>query len=55
MIIYSLTFYQFDDIEIISESLMQIILLCQKLFWQKKHMQPERLYFLFAFCARNYP
>ena len=35
MIIYSLAFYLFDDIEKISESLMRIILLCQMQFWQK--------------------
>ena len=34
MIIYLLTFYLFDDIEKISESLMRIILLCQRQFWQ---------------------
>ena len=35
MIIYFLTFYLFDVIENISESLMQITLLRQKQFWQK--------------------
>ena len=46
--IYLLTFYLFDDIEKILESLMRIILLRQRQFWQKMHVQPERLYFLFA-------
>ena len=54
MIIYLLAFYLFDDIEKILESLMRIILLRQRQFWQKMHAQPERLYFLFAFCARHY-
>ena len=42
----------------ILESLMRIILLRQRQFWQKitkMHVQPERLYFLFLFCARHYP
>ena len=39
----------------ISKSLMRIILQRQRQFWQKMLVQPERLYFLFAFCARNYP
>ena len=46
--------YMFNEIEKISESLMQIILLRQRQFY-KTHVQPERLYFLFAFCARHYP
>ena len=54
MIIYICTFYLFDNIEKISESLMRIILLCQRQLWQKMHMQTERLIFLFAFCARHY-
>ena len=48
MIIYLLTFYLFDDIEKISESLLQIILLRQRHF-DKMHVQSECLYFLFAF------
>ena len=48
MVIYLLTFYLFDDFEKISESLTRIIPLRQRQFWQK--MQPERLYFLFAFA-----
>ena len=37
MIIYLLTFYLFDDIEKkISESLMRIILLRQRQFWENK-------------------
>ena len=35
MKIYFLTFYLFKDMEKISESLMQIILLRQRQFWQK--------------------
>ena len=54
MIIYLLTFYLFDDIEKISESLMRIILLRQRQFCQRMHLQPERLYFLFALCARHH-
>ena len=54
MIIYLLTFYLFDDIKKISESLMRIILLRQRQFWHKMHMQPEHLYFLIVFCARHY-
>ena len=58
MIIYLLTFYLFDNIEIfLLESLMRIILLLKgnfDKFW-KMHMQAERLYFLFLFCARHNP
>ena len=50
MLINLLTFYLFDDIEKKSKSLMRIILQRQKML-----VQPERLYFLFAFCARDYP
>ena len=58
MIIYLLTFYLFDNIEKkLLVSLMRIILLLKgnfDKFW-KMHMQAERLYFLFLFCARHYP
>ena len=58
MIIYILTFYLFDNIEKkILESLMRIVLLLKgnfDKFW-KMHVQAERLYFLFLFCARHYP
>ena len=58
MIIYLLTFYLFNNIEIfLLESLMRIILQLKgnfDKFW-KKHVQAERLYFLFLFCARHYP
>ena len=58
MIIYLLTFYLFDNIEILLlESLMRIILLLKgnfDKFW-KMHVQAERLYFLFLFCARHNP
>ena len=40
-------------IEIISESLLRIIQLRQRRFSIKMHVQPTRLYFLFAFCARH--
>ena len=58
MIIYLLTFYLFDYIEKnILESLMRIILLLKVNFEKmlKMHVQAERLYFLFLFCARHYP
>ena len=58
MIIYLLTFYLFDKIEKkLLESLMRIILLLKgnfDKFW-KMHVQAERLYFIFLFCARHYP
>ena len=37
------------------ESRMQIVLLREKQFLAKMHVQAERLYFVFAFCARHYP
>ena len=52
MIIYLLTFYLFDKIE--KKSLLRIILQRQGNFG-KNLVQPVRIYFLFAFCARNYP
>ena len=55
MIIYLLKFYLSGYSEKISNSLMQIFLLRQRQFWEKMHVQPERLHFLFAFCARHYP
>ena len=58
MIIYLLTFYLFDNIEKnLLEALMRIILLLKgnfDKFW-KMHVQAERLYFLFLFCARHNP
>ena len=58
MIIYLLTFYLFDNIEFfLLESLMRIILLLKgnfDKFW-KMHVQAERLYFLFLFCASHNP
>ena len=58
MIIYLLTFYLFDNIEKkLLESLMRIILLLKgnfDKFW-KMHVEAERLYFLFLFCARHNP
>ena len=58
MIIYLLTFYLFDDIE--NEYRNHS---CESFCYAKGnfdksarlHVQSERLYFLFAFCARHYP
>ena len=55
LIIYLLTFLQFDDIEKKSESLMQIVLLRERHILTKMHVQDERLYFLFSFFAIHYP
>ena len=58
MIIYLLTFYLFDDIEKnigithVNHSATPKAIL-KKSAWL--HVQSERLYFLFAFCARHYP
>ena len=55
MIIYLLTFYLFDDIEKnigithVNHSAKP------KAILTKVHVQSERLYFIFAFCARHYP
>ena len=58
MIIYLLTFYLFVDIKNIFEithakhsAASKAILLTVT----KMHVQPGRLYFLFAFCAMHYP
>ena len=58
MIIYLLTFYLFDDIEKNYRNHS-----CESFCYAKGnfyksawlHVQSERLYFLFAFCARHYP
>ena len=58
MIIYLLTFYLFVDIKNIfritlakhSAATKAILLILTKM-----QVQPERLYFLFAFCATHYP
>ena len=58
MIIYLLTFYQFHDIE--KKYWNQS---CESFCYAKGsfdkiaqlHVQSERLYFLFAFCAWHYP
>ena len=55
MLIYLFPFYLFDDIEKISNSLMQIILQRQKQFWQKCSCNPNVYIFFFSFCARNNP
>ena len=47
--------FLFDDIEKKSESLMRIVQLRERHILTKMHVQAERLYFLFAFCARHYP
>ena len=54
LIIYLLTFFLFDDIEKKSESFMRIVLLCLKHILTKMHVQPEQLYFSFAFYAKHY-
>ena len=56
MLIYLLTFYLFDNIEKnikITHSAKHSP--TSKAILTKKLVQPERLYFLYAFCARNYP
>ena len=58
MIIILLTFYLFDNIEnFLLESLMRITLKLKSNFdkFCKMHVQAERLYFLFLFCARHNP
>ena len=51
MVTYLLTFYLFDDIEITHENHCAT----SKAILTKMLVQPERLYFLFEFCARHYP
>ena len=46
--------FLFDDIENNSKSLMRIVLLREEHILIKMHVQAERLYFLFSFCARHY-
>ena len=58
MVIYLLTFHLFDDIEKkyrnhSCESFCYVKGNFDKNVWHV--VQPERLYFLFAFCARHYP
>ena len=55
MIIYLLTFYLFDDIEKKIEITHVNHSATSKAILKKMHVQPERLYFLFVFCARHYP
>ena len=58
MIIYLLTFYLFDDIEKKYRNLSCELFCFAKGNFDKSarlHVQSERLYFLFAFCARHYP
>ena len=57
MIIYFLTFYLFDDFEKIIEITHANLSATSKAIltkMTKMHVQPERLYFLFLFCARHY-
>ena len=58
MIIYLLTIYLFDDIEKnigITHVNHSAILTGNFDKNAKMHVQIERLYFLFLFCARHYP
>ena len=51
MIIYLLTFYLFDDIKKDIRIAHANHSATSKAILTKMHVQPERLYFLFAFCA----
>ena len=55
MITYLLAFYLFDDIEEIIEITHANHFATSKAILTKMLVQPERLYYIFAFCARNYP
>ena len=58
MIIYLLTFYLFDDIEKnigITHANHSATSKGNFDKMRKVHVQPERQYFLFAFCDRHYP
>ena len=55
MIIYLLTFYLFDDIDTNIGITHANHSATSEAILTKMHVQPERLYFLFAFCARHYP
>ena len=55
MIIYLLIFYLFDEIEKNIEIPHANYYATSKALLTKMLVQSERLYFLFAFCARNYP
>ena len=55
MIFYLLTFDLFDDIEKHIEITHANRSVSSKTILTKMHVQPERLYFLFEFCARHYP
>ena len=55
MLIYLLTFCLFDDVEKNIKITHANHSATSKAIWTKMLVQPERLYFLFAFCARNYP
>ena len=55
MIIYLLTFYLFFDIKKNIEITHAKHSATSNAILSKMHVQPERLYFLFEFCARHYP
>ena len=55
MIIYLLTFYLFDDIEKNIGITHVNHSATSKSILTKMQVQPERLNFLFAVCARHYP
>ena len=53
MMIYLLTFYLFEDIEKNIGITHANHSATSNGIWTKVHVQPERLYILFAFCARH--
>ena len=55
MTIYLLIFYLFDDIEKNIGITHANHSATPNAILTKLHVQPKRLYFLFAFCARHYP
>ena len=55
MLIYLLTFYLFDDIEKNSGITHANHSSTSKAILTKMHVQPDRLYFLFALCAKHDP
>ena len=55
MIIYLKTFYLFDDIEKNVEITHASQSATSNAILTKMLVQLERLYFLYAFCARSYP
>ena len=55
MIFYFLTFYLSDDIEKNIGITHANHSATSNAIVTKMHVQPERLYFLFVFCAMHYP